>query len=322
MSKAVVIHETGGPEVFRWEDNNLAGPGEGEVRLRQSAVGLNFIDTHFRDGSYPIESLPAVIGFEGTGVVEALGSGVSGLSVGDRVGYCLAFGAYAQERNIAAASLVPIPDGVSDQEAAAGLLKGMTAQYLLRQTYRVKAGDTVLIHAAAGGVGTMVCQWAKHLGATVIGTVGSEEKAKAAAAHGCDHPINYTTEDFAERVQEITGGKGVNAVYESIGVKTFLQSLSVLAPHGTLALFGHASGPVPDEYFAKIPLDRYYMRTTLNAYTAAREDLLAVAKDFFDVVAQGAVKIEIGQTVPLKDVGQAHAALEGRKTTGQTVLIP
>jgi NADPH2:quinone reductase len=179
-----------------------------------------------------------------------------------------------------------------------------------------------LIHAAAGGVGTMACQWAKHLGATVIGTVGSEEKAKSAAAHGCDHPINYETEDFAERVQDITGGKGVQAVYESIGVRTFLQSLSVLAPHGTLALFGHASGPVPDEYFAKIPMDRYYMRTTLQAYTATREDRIAVAKDFFDVVANGAVKIEIGQTVPLKDVGQAHAALEGRKTTGQTVLIP
>lgn len=322
MTKAIVLHETGGPDAFKWEDVEVPDPGPGEARLRQTAVGLNFIDTHFRDGSYPLESLPAIIGFEGAGVVDALGDGVSGVSVGDRVGYCLGFGAYAQERNIAASSLVPIPDGVSDEEAAAGLLKGMTAQYLLRQTYRVKAGDTVLIHAAAGGVGTMACQWAKHLGATVIGTVGSAEKAKSAAAHGCDYPINYNTEDFAERVQEITDGKGVQAVYESIGIKTFLQSLSVLAPHATLALYGHASGPVPDEYFAKIPMDRYFMRTTLQAYTATRDDLLAVAKDFFDVVAQGGVKIEIGQTVPLKDVGQAHAALEGRKTTGQTVLIP
>lgn len=322
MSKAIVQHETGGPEVLKWEDVAVADPGPGEVRLRQTAVGLNFIDTHLRDGSYPLESLPATIGFEGAGVVDALGDGVSEVSVGDRVGYCLALGAYAQERNIPATSLVPLPDNISDEEAAAGLLKGMTAQYLLRQTYRVKSGDTILIHAAAGGVGTMVCQWAKHLGATVIGTVSSAEKAKSAAAHGCDHPINYETEDFAERVQDITGGKGVQAVYESIGIKTFLQSLSVLAPHGTLALFGHASGPVPDEYFAKIPMDRYYMRTTLNAYTATREDLVAVAKEFFDVVAQGGVKIEIGQTVPLKDVGQAHAALEGRKTTGQTVLIP
>ena len=322
MSKAIVQHETGGPEVFKWEDVALADPGPGEVRLRQTAVGLNFIDTHLRDGSYPLASLPATIGFEAAGVVEAVGNGVTDVSAGDRVGYCLTLGAYAEERNIAADSLIPLPDGVSDQEAAAGMLKGMTAQYLLRQTYRVKAGDTVLIHAAAGGVGTMACQWAKHLGATVIGTVGSEEKAKSAAAHGCDHPINYETEDFAERVQDITGGKGVQAVYESIGVRTFLQSLSVLAPHGTLALFGHASGPVPDEYFAKIPMDRYYMRTTLQAYTATREDRIAVAKDFFDVVANGAVKIEIGQTVPLKDVGQAHAALEGRKTTGQTVLIP
>ncbi len=322
MSKAVVMHETGAPEVFKWEDNDLASPGEGEVRLRQTAVGLNFIDTHLRDGSYPLGSLPAILGFEAAGVVEALGDGVSEVAVGDRAGYCLTLGAYAQERNIAAADLVPIPEGVSDEEAAAGLLKGMTAQYLLRQTYRVKAGDTVLIHAAAGGVGTLACQWAKHLGATVIGTVGSAEKAASATAHGCDHAINYSTEDFAERVQEITDGKGVQAVYESIGVKTFLQSLSVLAPHATLALFGHASGPVPEEYFAKIPMDRYYMRTTLQSYTATREDRLAVSKDFFDVVAQGAVKIEIGQTVPLKDVGQAHAALEGRKTTGQTILIP
>lgn len=322
MSKTIVLHETGGPEVFKWEDTTLPDPGPGEVRLRQTAVGLNFIDTHLRDGSYPLPSLPATLGFEAAGVVEAVGDGVTDVSTGDRMGYCLTLGAYTQERNIAAEMLIPLPDGISDEEAAAGMLKGMTAQYLLRQTYRVKAGDTVLIHAAAGGVGTMACQWAKHLGATVIGTVGSEEKAKAAAAHGCDYPINYETEDFAERVQDITGGKGVQAVYESIGVRTFLQSLSVLAPHGTLALFGHASGPVPDEYFAKIPMDRYYMRTTLQAYTATREDRLAVAKDFFDVVAEGGVKIEIGQTVPLKDVGEAHAALEGRKTTGQTVLIP
>ncbi len=322
MNKAIVLHEAGGPDVFKWEDVEVSDPGPGEVRLRQTAVGLNFIDTHLRDGSYPLQSLPVTLGFEGAGIVEALGDGVDNISVGDRMGYCLSLGAYTQARNMPADTLVPIPDGISDQEAAAGLLKGMTAQYLLRQTYRVKAGDTVLIHAAAGGVGTLACQWAKHLGATVIGTVGSDEKAEKAKAHGCDHAINYTTEDFAERVQEITDGKGVQAVYESIGVKTFLQSLSVLAPHATLALFGHASGPVPDEYYAKIPMDRYYMRTTLQSYTATQADRLAVSKEFFDVVAQGGVKIEIGQTVALKDVGQAHAALEGRKTTGQTVLIP
>ena len=193
MTKAIVLHETGGPDVFKWEDVEVSDPGPGEVRLRQTAVGLNFIDTHLRDGSYPLQSLPATLGFEGAGVVEAIGDGVAGISVGDRMGYCLTLGAYAQARNMPADTLVPIPDGISDQEAAAGLLKGMTAQYLLRQTYRVKAGDTVLFHAAAGGVGTLACQWAKHLGATVIGTVGSDEKAEMAKAHGCDHAINYTT---------------------------------------------------------------------------------------------------------------------------------
>jgi NADPH2:quinone reductase len=322
VTKAIVMHATGGPEVFKWEDADVGDPGAGQVRLRQTAVGLNFIDTHFRDGSYPIESLPAIIGFEAAGVVEALGEGVSEVGAGDRVAYSAVMGSYAQVRLIDAAMLVPIPDAISDEQAAAGLLKGMTAQYLLRQVTRIKAGDTVVVHAAAGGVGTFACQWAKHLGATVIGTVSSEEKAAYAAAHGCDHPVVTATGDFTETVTEVTGGKGAQAIYESIGRETFLKSFSVLAPRGTLALFGHASGPVADEDYAKMPLDRYYIRTTLQAYIDTREDLLATAQDFFDVVSSGAVKIEIGQTFALADVGQAHAALQGRKTTGSTILIP
>ena len=322
MTKAVVIHETGGPGVFKWEDIEVADPAAGEARIRQTAVGLNFIDTHFRDGSYPLESLPATIGFEAAGVVEAVGDGVSEVAVGDRVAYCPVLGSYTQARLIDAAMLVPLPDTISDEQAAAGLLKGMTAQYLLRQTTDIKAGDTVVVHAAAGGVGTLACQWAKHLGATVIGTVSSDDKAAYAAAHGCDHPVVTSTGGFTETVGQVTGDTGARAIYESIGQETFLKSFSVLAPFGTLALYGHASGPVPPEDYAKIPVDRYFIRTALQNYIATREALLATAQDFFDVVANGAVKIKIGQTYPLADVGKAHAALEGRQTTGSTVLIP
>lgn len=322
MTKAIVMHEPGGPDVLKWEDVDVGDPGTGEARICQTAVGLNFIDTHFRDGSYPVGPLPAIIGFEAAGVVEAIGEGVSDVAVGDRVAYCPVLGAYTRARLVDAAMLVPLPDSISDEQAAAGLLKGMTAQYLLRQVTNTKAGDTVVVHAAAGGVGTFACQWAKHLGATVIGTVSSEEKAVYAKAHGCDHPVVTATGDFTETVNQVTDGKGAQSIYESIGQETFLKSFSVLAPRGTLALYGHASGPVADEDFAKIPVDRYFIRVTLQAYIATREALLATAQDFFDVVANGAVKIEIGQTYALADVGQAHADLESRKTTGSTVFIP
>ncbi len=319
MTKAMILKE---PGKFAWEDIEVGDPGRGQARLRHTAVGLNFLDTHFADGSYPAPGYPCILGFEAAGVVEAIGDGVSGLKAGDRVGYCPIMGSFAQARLIDADLLIPLPESVSDEQAAAQILKGMTAQYLLRQSYRVQSGDTILIHAAAGGVGALVCQWAKHLGATVIGTVSSEAKAEFAKARGCDHTINYSAEDFAEKVNELTDGAGVDAVYESIGKDTFLKSYSILKPLGTLVMYGHASGPVPPEEFSKIPMDRYYIRTTLQAYTDTREDRLAVAKDLFDTVAAGGVKLEVGSTRPLSEADKAIEDLESRKTTGATVLIP
>ena len=324
MTHAVRIHETGGPEVLRWDEIDVPGPGPGEAVIRQTAAGLNFIDVYFRTGLYPAPSFPATIGNEGAGVVEAVGDGVTEVAVGDRVAYCMNLGSYAQRRVIAANQLVRIPDGISDQQAAAVLLKGSTVQYLVRRTYAVQRGDTVLYHAAAGGCGLIACQWLKHLGATVIGTVGTREKAELARAHGCDHPIVYTEESFVDRVRELTGGAGVPVVYDSVGKDTFEDSLRCLRPRGLMVSFGNASGAVepfrPAVLAAKGSL--YLTRPTLATYTATREDLVATTSEVFDVVGRGIVKIEINQTYPLRDAAQAHRDLEARRTTGSTVLLP
>lgn len=324
MSKAIRLYETGGPEVMCWEEVEIGTPGPGEVHLRQSAVGLNFIDIYHRSGLYPLAALPATPGMEGAGVVVALGENVDGLLPGDRVAYAgLPPGAYAEERLIPAHRLVPLPDAISDQQAAGMMLQGMTVQYLLRSTFHIKAGDTILFHAAAGGVGLIACQWAKALGATVIGTVGSAEKAELAKAHGCDFPLLYREEDWVARVRELTDGEGVPVVYDSIGADTFMKSLDCLRPLGLLASFGQASGPVapfdPAVLAAKGSL--FLTRPTLMTYTADRKDLLASASDLFAVVESGDVKIEVNQTYPLSEAAQAHRDLEERKTTGSTVLI-
>ena len=325
MIHAIRIHETGGPDVLKWEQIEVGDPGPGQARIRHSAVGLNFIDCYHRSGLYPLSSLPAVIGMEGAGVVEAVGDGVGEVKAGDRVAYAAPPpGSYAEARLMPADRLIVLPDAVSDQQAAAMMLQGMTVEYLIRRTYPVKAGDTVLFHAAAGGVGLIACQWLKQLGATVIGTVGSAEKAALARAHGCDHPINYREEDFQKRVREITDGKGVPVVYDSIGKDTFEASLDSLQPRGLLASFGNASGPV-DAFNLGILAAKgslYVTRPTLMSYTASREDLVASATALLDVVQSGAVKIEVNQTYPLSETAQAHRDLEGRKTTGSTILLP
>ena len=324
MTNAIRIHEHGGPDVMKWVAIEVSNPGEKEMRVRHTAVGLNYIDTYHRTGLYKIP-LPSVIGREGAGVVEAIGAAVTEFKVGDRVAYASApIGSYAEARLIAADRVVKIPNNVTDQQAASIMLKGMTAQYLIRRTYAVKPGDTILFHAAAGGVGLILCQWAKHLGATVIGTVGSEEKATLAKANGCDYVINYRNEDFVARVAEITGGKKCAVVYDGVGKDTFLKSLDCVRPRGLVALFGNASGKVE-------PLDLgvlaakgslFVTRPTLDTHVATREELVATANDLFDVVGRGIVKIEINQTYALKDAAQAHRDLEARKTTGSTVLIP
>ncbi|WP_321914693.1 MULTISPECIES: quinone oxidoreductase [unclassified Paraburkholderia] len=324
MTKAIRYDKAGGPEVMKWVDVDVGEPGEGEVRLRQSACGLNYIDVYFRTGLYP-QPLPAGLGMEAAGEVTAVGQGVSALKVGDRVAYVARPpGAYAQERVLRADQVIKLPDAISDEAAASIMLQGLTAQYLLRRTYRVKAGDTILIQAAAGGVGLLVCQWAKALGATVIGTVGSDEKAEIAKAHGCDHPIVYTREDFTARVREITNGAGVPVVYDSIGKDTYTKSLDCLAPLGLFVSFGNASGPLPpidsSEFAGRGSL--FFTRPTLFTYIAKRADYEAMSAELFDVVASGKVKTSINQRYALKDVGQAHADLEARKTTGSTVLIP
>jgi len=325
MAKGIRIHRTGGPEVLQWDDIEVGTPGPGEAKLKQTAVGLNFIDVYHRTGLYPLAGLPAVIGMEGAGVVTAVGPGVTEVAVGDRVAYAGAPpGAYAEERLIPAHRLVKLPGEISDQQAAGMMLQGMTVQYLLRSTYRVQAGDTILFHAAAGGVGLIACQWAKALGATVIGTVGSKEKAALAKAHGCDHTILYREEEIAKRVREITGGEGVPVAYDSVGKDTFAASLDSLRPRGMLVSFGNASGPVapfePGILAQKGSL--FFTRPTLMTYTASRGDLVAAANELFDVVLSGAVKIEVNQTYPLQETAQAHRDLEARKTTGSTVLIP
>jgi NADPH2:quinone reductase len=325
MPKAIRIHETGGPEVLRWDEVEVGQPGPGEVRLRQTAVGLNFIDTYHRTGLYPLPRFPAIVGMEGAGVVEEVGPDVGELKIGNRVAYAgMPLGAYAEARLMPADRLVPLPDDISDNQAAGMMLKGLTAQYLVRATYPVKSGETVLIHAAAGGVGLILCQWAKNLGATVIGTVSTEEKAALARSHGCDHPILYTSENVVERVKELTGGKGVPVVYDSVGKDTFSASLDCLRPRGLMVSYGNSSGAVPPISLLELSKrgSLYVTRPTLMNYTASREELVANAAELFDVVASGAVKIEVNQTYALKDAAQAHRDLEARKTTGSTVLIP
>jgi len=324
MSKAIRIEKIGGPEVMQWIDVEVGDPGPGEIRVKHYAVGLNYIDVYFRTGLYQ-QPLPGSLGMEGAGVIEAIGPGVDGFKVGDRVAYATRPpGAYCEVRVMAASGVVKLPDAISFEQGAAMMLQGMTAQYLLRRTYPVQAGQTILIHAAAGGVGLIACQWAKALGATVIGTVGSDAKAELARAHGCDHTIIYTRENFSQRVREITGGAGVPVVYDSIGRDTFIGSLDSLAPLGMMVSFGNASGPLAPIDSAALASrgSLFFTRPTLFSYIAKREDLEHTAQELFDVVLSGRVKIGINQTYALKDVAEAHRALEERRTTGSTVLLP
>lgn len=323
MPHAIRIHSVGGPEVMKWEPVEVGNPGPGELRVKHTAVGLNYIDTYHRTGAYPIP-LPFTLGMEGAGVVEAVGANVTGFSVGDRVAYANPIGSYCEVRLMPAERAVKIPAGVTDQQAASMMLKGMTAQYLLKRTCPVQPGDTILVHAAAGGVGLILCQWGRHLGATVIGTVGDEAKAEMARTHGAHHTILYRKEDWVARVAEITGGKKCRVVYDGVGKDTFLKSLDCLQPFGLCALYGAASGK-PDPLDTGILAGKgslYVTRPTLFTYTASRDDLVASANDLFDVVSRGIVKISVNQTYALKDAAQAHADLESRKTTGSTVLMP
>ena len=323
MPYAIRAHQTGGPEVLQWEEVTVGDPGPGEVRVRNTAVGLNFIDTYHRSGLYPMP-MPLALGSEGAGIIEAVGPKVKGFKVGDRVAYAQPIGAYAEVLLRPVARLVKIPTGVSENTAAAMMLKGMTAWYLLRRTYKVKKGDTILVHAAAGGVGQILCQWGKHLGATVIGTVGSDAKAPIAKKAGCKHVIVAERETVSKRVREITKGKGVPVVYDGIGKETFMDSLDCLAPLGVMASFGNASGAVPPVNIGILAAkgSLFLTRPTLGNYTGSREDLETAARDLFAVVKKGAVKIAINQTYPLREAAQAHRDLEGRKTTGSTVLLP
>ena len=323
MTKAVRFHKTGGPEVLQLDDVSVGEPGKGQVRVRHTAIGVNFIDTYQRSGLYQI-ALPSGAGNEGAGVVEAIGPEVTQLKVGDRVAYTGQVGAYSEQKLLPVDRLVKVPQGISDEQAASMMLKGMTVEYLIHRTYKVHSGDTVLWHAAAGGVGLIACQWLKAIGATVIGTVGSEEKARLARSHGADHVINYSTENFVQRVKELTGGKGVPVVYDSVGKSTWDGSLDCLRPRGMMVSFGNASGAVPP--FNPIVLSQkgslYLTRPTLVTYTASRQDLESTSKALFDIVLSGKVKIEISARYPLAKAEQAHRDLEGRKTTGSILLVP
>ncbi|MDB5612817.1 MAG: quinone oxidoreductase [Devosia sp.] len=323
MTRAVVVHHTGGPDVLTVEDWPLASPGPGQVALKQTAIGLNFIDTYQRSGLYPVQT-PFVAGSEGAGVVTALGDGVTSLKVGDRVAYQGQIGAYADERIAVADRLVPIPDGISNETAAAIMLKGLTAYYLLFKTWPLAKGETILWHAAAGGTGLIATQWAKSLGATVIGTAGSDEKVALAKAHGCDHVINYNTEDFAARTRELTGGRGVDVVYDGVGKSTFEKSLDCLRPRGLMVSFGNASGVVsiPDITVLSRKGSLYVTRPTSGHYFQTRDELLEGASALFAAVQSGAIKVEIGRTFPLSEAADAHRALERRETTGSVVLLP
>ncbi len=322
MTKAIRIHETGGPEVLTWEEIEVGDPGQGEVRLQQSACGLNYIDVYGRSGMYPVGDLPAVIGMEAAGVVESVGEGVDSVAAGDRVAYPMTLGSYAETRLIDADRLVKIPASISDETAAAMMLKGLTANYLLFRTYPVQPGDSILVYAAAGGVGLILCQWANQLGATVIGCVGSEEKAQLARDHGCHHTILYQDEDIASKVRVITDGVGVAAAYDSIGKATFDASLDSLRPFGVLATYGNASGPV-DPFSPQVLAGKgslYVTRPTLATHTATRELLEEGAQRLFAAVESDQVKISINQTLPLADCAEAHRRLEARETTGSTIL--
>lgn len=325
MAYGVLIERAGGPEVLQWRKIPVHDPGPGEARVRHTAVGVNFIDVYHRRGIYPLPSLPAVLGQEAAGRVEAVGPGVTEVSVGDRVAYAGGpTGAYSEVRVLPADRLVRLPDGIDDQRAAAMMLKGMTAEYLLRRAFQVEPGQAILVHAAAGGVGLILCQWAAALGATVIGTVGTREKARLAAEHGCTHAIVTSEEEFVSRVRALTGGHGVAVVYDSVGKDTFMRSLDCLRPRGMMVSFGQSSGLVPplDVTTLSAKGSLYLTRPTLVHYTATREDLLASASALFAMVLNGTVRIEVRQTYPLRDAARAHADLEARRTTGSTVLLP
>ncbi len=314
-------HLSRGPEALRWQEVDVPEPGPREIRLRQRAVGLNYIDVYHRTGLYKLASLPAIIGMEGAGDVVAVGSGVTDLAPGDRVAYAGVLGGYAEERTIAADRVVKLPDAISYETAAAMMLQGMTVRYLLRETYNVTPETVILFHAAAGGVGLIACQWARALGATLIGTAGSDDKVALARENGATHVINYKTQDFAAEVMKLTGGKGVDVVYDSIGRDTFERSLACLKPKGLMVSFGNASGPVPPFDLTALKGSLFITRPSLMAYTSTAEDLRTNAADLFEMVTSGKVKIAVNQTYPLRDAAEAHRDLEARKTTGSTVLI-
>lgn len=322
MSGAIRIHQHGGIDQLRFEDVDPGKPGPGEVRLKQTAIGINYIDTYHRTGLYKLANLPATLGVEGAGVVTELGAGVSDLKVGDRVAYTGCMGSYAADRLAPADRMVKLPANIADETAAAMMLKGMTVRYLLRETFRVGPQTTLLFHAAAGGVGLIASQWARTLGATIIGTAGSPDKIELARAHGCTHVINYRTENFVERVKEITNGNLCDVVYDSIGKDTFPASLDCLKPRGMWVSFGNASGPVPPFELTALKGSLFATRPSLFAYTAKREELLDNANELFEMVGSGKVKIEINHRYALADAAQAHRDLEGRKTTGSIILIP
>ena len=323
MVHAIRIHQQGGPEAMKWESVEVAAPGPGQVRLKQHAVGVNFVDVYQRSGLYKMPT-PFVAGSEGAGEVVAVGPGVTDFKVGDRGAYAGAMGGYAEERVMPADRLVKLPDSIDYKTGAAMMLQGMTVRYLLRETYKVSKGTTMLLHAAAGGIGLIACQWARHLGATIIGTVSTDDKAKLAKEAGCTHVINYKTEDFVKRTKELTGGQGVDVVYDAVGKDTYPGSLDCLKPLGLWVSFGNASGPITnfDILLLSAKGSLYATRPTLVTYTAKREDLLANANELFDMVGKGIVKINVNHTYPLKDAAQAHRDLEGRKTTGSIVLLP
>jgi NADPH:quinone reductase len=322
MPHAIRIQDYGGPEALQFAAVDVAAPGPGEVRIAHRAIGINYIDVYQRTGLYKLPALPAILGMEGAGDVSELGAGVTALKVGDRVAYASCPGAYASERIAPADRMVKLPDMISYETAAAMMLQGMTVRYLFRETYKVGPGTVMLFHAAAGGVGLIACQWARALGATMIGTVSSDDKAALAKANGCTHVINTKTEDFVARVNDITGGKGCDVVYDSVGKDTYLGSLACLKPKGLWVSFGNASGPVPPLDLALLKGSLFATRPSLFAYTASRQELLANASELFDMVASGKVKIAVNHTYPLADAADAHRDLEARKTTGSIVLIP
>ena len=324
MTHAIRIHDAGDSDVLKWDAVEIEKPGPEQVRLRQTAIGLNYIDIYMRAGIYPVADMPAVLGMEAAGIVEELGEGVTDLAVGDRVAYAMVVGSYAEERIIEARHLIKIPDSIDDKTAATMMLKGLTAHYLLFRTYPVKAGDTILVYAASGGVGLMLCQWAKHLGATVIGCVGSQEKADLAMANGCDHAIFYREENIAERVRELTNGEGVAVVYDAIGQQTFEASLDCLRPFGTMVTYGNITGQV-EPFSPKVLAPKgslYVTRPTLATHVATRELLVEGADRLIEVISKGIVKNNVHQSYALKDTAQAHRDMEARKTTGSTVLMP